>query len=109
MNVKDKEVIKILKKIDSYELEDAMEIKEQEAGQTDMEALIEELEWLMYKFDNTGFAQNETLREAREIVRKRNYVWKDTGKPVYKESDVRIARDTINEYNRLKRLHNKLH
>lgn len=99
MKIKDKDVIRMIKRVRSYELEELIEIYPQEEceGYDDYDVLFEQLEFLMSKYSRSGNNQRDELDRAREIIKEGT-----EGFEVFE------AWEVVNEYNRLKRLYNKL-
>lgn len=115
MNITDSEVLKELKRVRSWELqEDIAEYPENERdGRSDMKFLADECSYILSKFQEDGYSLCEDLQEAREILRETKNgkvipLWKSTLKPVYDKHRIQQCRDTINEYNRLKSLMKRL-
>ena len=120
MKISDKEVLKQLKIVRSSDLEDSIKtLQEDEVeGRTDMQVLKDELEYLLSLYDEGGTLHSEDLEQAREFMRetKNGKVMPcyNTFPPTPKytvtrlELEVERARNTINEYNRLKSLEKRL-
>lgn len=114
MKITDKNVLKIIKKVRSWELEQRIEDYPQDEvdGRSDMEMLKNELDWLIDNFEDEGCIIHEALVEAKRII----YETRNgciplnpyTLKPKYKDYDIKQAHDDVNEYNRLKRLWRKI-
>ena len=115
MTITDSKVKGILKKLRSYELEDRLSDypEEERDGRSDMSMLRDELDWYIDNLEDDGCSSHEELELAREILNKTKYgkvipLNRYTLKPVWKPSDIQEAKNTINEYNRLKRLQKRL-
>lgn len=117
MKLTDKNVIRMLKKVRSYQLEESVEQypDNERDGRTDMEFFADELSYHVSCYCEDGHVWKEDLDEARAKLRETKNgkvipLNKRTLKPLYGyyPSDIQIARDTINEFNRLVRLLKKL-
>lgn len=115
MNITDPEALKELKRVRSWNLqEDVAEYPENEReGRSDMQFLTDECSYILSNFQEDGHALCEDLQEAREILRKTKNgkqvpLWQSTLKPVWDKHRIESARDTVNEYNRLKSLMKRL-
>ena len=114
MKITNNEVIKILKKVKSYELEQRLEDypEDEVDGRSDMEMLKNELDWLIDNFEDEGCIIHEALMEAKQIIRETKNgcipLNPYTLKPKYKDYIIKQAHDDVNEYNRLKRLWKKI-
>ena len=115
MVFKDPEVIKMMNKVRSSELEYYIETypEDERLGRDDMEILMSELDYLIEMFETDGCCTHEDLTDARRILRETDYgkiipLDQHTLKPVYPAYKVQEAKDLVNEYGRLKRLQQKL-
>jgi len=117
MKITDERVIKMLKGVRSYYLEESVaEYPENERdGRTDLEFFADELSYHVSCYMEDGHVWKEDLDESRRKLRETKNgkvipLSKRTLTPLegYYPSDIQIARDTINEFNRLLRLLKKL-
>lgn len=115
MKITDAEVLKELKKVRSFDLEESlMTYPDNERDErSDMQMLADECSWILSNYSEDGHVLHEDLMEAREIMRKTKrgtvtLVYMDSLKPVYSTSRIECARDTINEYRRLQNLMKRL-
>ena len=113
MKLTDEKAIKALKKVRVYELEEMIdEYPTNEVdGRTDWEMIANEAGWLLDSYESYDCCRYEDLQEAKQILSQTRY-----GKVPYlnywgrcwTEREIEIAKDTVNEYNRLKRFVAKL-
>ena len=114
MTFTDKEAIKTLEKVNSWELKERVGCypEEERDGRSDLEILKNELDWLLYCMEEPGCALSEELEAAREIARRTRKgcipLNPSTLRPLYKAHEIEWARRHVNEYNRLKRLQKKM-
>ena len=120
MAITDKEVLKQLRIANFYELtESVMSFPEDERdGKSDMDILKNEASYFLSMFTEGGTVFSDDLEQAREFIRETKngkvIPCYNTIPPVPKYSSTRLqieldkARNTINEYNRLKRLNERL-
>lgn len=115
MKITDQEVLKMLKKVRCADLEnDVFDYPDDERdGRSDKQFFADELSYIISCYEETGHTLCEDLEESREILRvtkngKVIPLWQSTLKPMYSNSRIQIARNVINEYNRLKRLSKRL-
>lgn len=117
MKITDKEVLKQLKIVRCSELEvNIINTSEDEVeGRSDMRILKDELEYLLSLYDEGGTCHSEDLEQAREYIKetKNGKQFKlDANDPVrsIKRAQIRFkqAKNTVNEYNRLKSLEKRL-
>ena len=123
-NIKEKEVyimvftdvkaIKMLRKINFEELEEMIETytKDENEELEDLQILVDEAGYLLSMFDEDTVYYDD-LKEARRIMSetkngKCNKILMPGFRLKYSEWDIRRSRNTINQYNRLKRLVMKL-
>lgn len=119
MIITDKEVLQILKKLNVYEVEESlMSYPEDERdGRSDVEMLLNEAEYFLELYSDDGSAHYDDLKDARRLLRET-----EQGKRIpidiyngfkpkqgYYPSDIERAKRIVDEYNRLKRLVNKLY
>lgn len=118
MIITDKEVLKMLKKLDSYEVEQSLLSypDDERDGRLDKEMLLNEAEYFFELYSDDGSQHYYDLKDARLLLRETNH-----GKRIpidiyngfrpkqgYYPSDIDHAKRIVNEYNRLKRLVEKL-
>lgn len=115
MRLTDPEAIKALRKANLCELEDMIsDYPEDEVdGRTDWEMIANEAGWLLDSCISDGCARHDDILECRRILRKTDYgksllLNARTLRPIYDSETIRIAKNTINEYNRLVRFVAKL-
>lgn len=117
MKITDKEVLKQLRIVRCCDLEaNIINTSEDEIeGRSDMQILKDELEYLLSLYDEGGTCHSEDLEQAKEFIRetKNGKQFKlDINDPVrsIKRAQIRFeqAKNTVNEYNRLKRLEKRL-
>jgi len=115
MKLTDEKTIKMLNKVRSYELEDMLETypEDERIGRTDEEMLLNELSHLLETYEDDGYTAHEDFLRAKRILRETKHgkvmpYYMPACKPKYKAWEVEEAKDMVNEYNRLKRLYNKL-
>lgn len=117
MEIKDKEALRQLKIVKSYELEDMVVNypEDEREGQTDLQILYGEVDYLLDKYESDETVQNAELKEARRILRQiRNGTPCEfnfrTGQltPIYSNVRIQEARDRVNEYNRIVNLRKRL-
>lgn len=115
MNITDAGVLKELKRVRSFDLEDDIrDYPENERdGRNDWQVLADETSWILSNYEEDGHVLYDTLENAKEILRETKNgkcipVWASTLKPKYRESDIRMARDIINEYKRLISLYKRI-
>ena len=111
MKITDPEVKRLLKRANSVDLDERVySFPEEERGiQTDMDIFIDELAYLIDLYDSDGTIFSEDLETARGIMKATDNgkvmpLYPDSLLPRYRKYEVDNARDTINEYRRLKRL-----
>lgn len=115
MKLTDEKTIKMLNKVRSSELEEMLETypEDERSGRTDEEMLLNELSHLLETYEDDGYTAHEDFLRAKRILSETKYgkvmpMYMPAFKPKYKEWEVQDAKDMVNEYNRLKRLYNKL-
>ena len=115
MKITDKDAVKELNRARSGELWDSLDSypEDERDGRSDMQMVADECSYILSNFQEDGHVLCEDLQEAREILRKTKNgrvipLWQSTLKPVYDKHRIQRARDTINEYNRLKSLMKRL-
>ena len=115
MNITDKEVLKQLKIVRSYELEESVRSypEDERDGRSDMQILADEVSWRVSLYTEGGTSVGEDYEESREILRETNYGKRIllnpyTLKPKYSPSRIQSAKDSVNEYRRLCSLMDRL-
>lgn len=117
MKLTDETAIKLLKKVDAPCLEERIESypDDEREGRSDMQMLADELSYYYSLFMDDDCIWYEDLKDARAKLRKTNNGKRipldpSTFKPKYGywPSDIRDARNLVNEVARVKRLGKKL-
>lgn len=115
MTITDKRALKIVKSIKCYEAKESIESypEEERDGKTDLDIVLDELEYFVYMFEEVDGTYKEDLDESREILRKTQNgktipISLTTFKPIYSEWRIKSAKNTVSEYRQLKRLVSKL-
>lgn len=112
MKITDKEALKEIKTANSGLLwETVDEYPENERdGRSDLQFLADEVSYIVSCYSEDGHVFAEDLQQAQETVRETRggrmpwYCRADGTpyRPKYRQSDIEIAKSTINEYKRLK-------
>lgn len=115
MKITDEQVLKELKRVRSFELDESVENypDDERDGRTDEQVVADELSYILSNFNEDGHVLCEALTEARHILRETKNgkvipLWQSTLKPVYSKSRIESCRDCINEYNRLRNFMKRL-
>ena len=114
MRIKSEMAINALEKANIQQVAKRVdELPESEVnGRTDWQVLADEASWTLYCYNDPYSALGEGYREAKKILREtkggRNTLFMSTGSPLYKISDIKEAKDTINEYRRTVRFLERL-
>jgi len=118
MTLTSKTAVKVWKSIKCAECKESIETfpEAERDGKTDEEIVKGEIEYFIELFEEEGTTLNGDLEEARVIIRetkngKANKAVILPGgriKPKWSEWDIQRARNTVGEYNQLKRLAAKL-
>ena len=115
MNITDKEVLKEIKRVKSWDLqEDVFEYPENEReGRSDMQFLADECSYILSCYSEGGHVFCDTLEDAKELLKitkngKVIPLWQHSLKPMYQPRQIEMARDVINEHRRLKSLMKRL-
>lgn len=117
MELTNKEAIKMLKKARLYELEEIIDNypEDERDGRDDWQMLADEAGYYYSCYLEDGHCFRDDLQDAREKLRETKY-----GKVIpldpytlrprrgYYPSDIQIAKDCVNEFNRLERLVKRL-
>lgn len=113
MKLTDEKAINALKKVRVYELEEMIdEYPTNEVdGRTDWEMIANEAGWLLHSLESDGYCRYEELEEQKQMLRMTNY-GKNPYCPYYgralSDVEIQLAKNAVNEYNRLKRFVAKL-
>ena len=109
MNITDKNVLKELKRVKSFDLEESILTypDNERDGRTDIQVLADECSYILSNYNEDGHVYNDELVKSKEIIKetkngKEMPLWASTLKPVYRQTDIQNARDLINEHKRLK-------
>lgn len=109
MIIADKRVLRELKRVKSFELEESLLTYPEceRDGKSDMQMLADECSYVLSNFEEEGHVLFDDLERAKEIIKetkngKEMPLWASTLRPKYRPSDIQCARDTINEHRRLK-------
>ena len=114
MKITDKNVKKWIKAIGSEQLYEMVEgYPENELdGRSEIQLFTDELSYAISNYEEDGHVWHDDLEESREILRatKNGKVIPYTYdfRPVYRKSDIENARNTVNEYRRMKYRYQKL-
>lgn len=115
MKITDTEVLKELKRVKSFDLDEDLETypEDERDGRTDLQMLADEVSYILSCYQEDGHVLCESLEESKEILRRTKNgkvipLWKSTLKPVYRESQIQMSRDIINEHRRLQNLYKRL-
>lgn len=107
MNITDKNVLKELKRVKSYELEESLATypDDERDGRTDVQMLADECSYILSNFSEDGHVLCDELERAKEIIKEtkngKQIPLRMDLKPIYRPSDIQNARDIINEHRRL--------
>ena len=111
MKITDEYVIKELKRVRSFDLEESIETypEDERDDRSDLQVLADETSWLLSNYEEDGHVLCDSLEESKEILRETKNgkvisLWSSTLKPKWRESDIQMSRDIINEHRRLKNL-----
>ena len=117
MKLTDEKAIKMLKKARLYELEEMIDNypENERDGRNDWQMLADEAGYYYSCYLEDGHCFKDDLADAREKLRETKNgkvipIDKKTFRPLhgYWPSDLQIARDAVNEFNRLKRFVERL-
>ena len=121
MELKNKELVKMIEKARLYELEERiMSIEDdsdmKQEGMTETEYILREAEWLVEDFEDDGCLIHDDLVDARRLLRETR-----NGKCIpidisrgfrpkrgYEKYNIDRAKNLVNEYNRTKRFVERL-
>ena len=117
MEIKDKEVLKLLNRVNCYDLRNGIELfpEEERDGKSDMEIFLEELDYLLELFEEDSTLRDDLI-EARDFIKKTKngkvILLNGDLSPVYTPSGfdlvLKRSRDIVNEYNRVMKLAKEL-
>ena len=109
MTITDVEVLKEIKRVRSFDLEESIATypEDERDGRSDIQFLADEASYILSCYEEDGHTFHEDLQESRTILRRTKNgkvipLWASTLKPVYDKHRIQSARDIINEYTRLK-------
>ena len=115
MKITDKEVLKMLKNVRSYELTEAMETypEDEVRGLSEKQILADELGYLLELWEEDGTLTRGDYLQARKVLKETNRgkiipLLLPSFKPKYTAWQIECAKNTVNEYRRLKALMKKL-
>lgn len=115
MIITDKRALSIFKRLECYEVKESIETypEEERDGKTDLEIILNEIDYFIYMFEEVDGALSGDLEEARKILRKTSNgktipLDPRSLKPIYPEWRIKSAKHTVKEYKQLKRLALKL-
>lgn len=111
MELTDKIALGLLEKANSADLDFRIYdmTEEDRDGRTDIEVLSDEVDWMLYLYDEADGEYNYDLKEARSLIRKTNDgktipISSETFRPLpgYTPQDIENARQIIAEVKRLR-------
>lgn len=120
MKITDKEVIRQLKIVRCGELEENLETypEDELEGRSEMQMLADEASYLISMYEEEGTGHNDDLVNARHFMKEtkngtqipfyNTFPPQPKYTPVRLEINLKNARNTINEYNRLRSLMERL-
>lgn len=115
MKITDKEVLKELKTVRCFDLEESLRTypDDEVEGRSEMQMLADECSYILGNYAEYGHVFHEDLEWARMVLRVTNNgkhipLWTSTLQPKYRPSDIQNARNVINEHKRLKNLMKRL-
>ena len=115
MKITNKDVKKWLKAIRSEQLYEMVENYPEDEldGRSEIQLFADELSYAISCYEEDGHVWRDDLEDAREILQVTKYgksipINMRTFKPVYRPSEIQIAKDTVNEYRRMKYRYQKL-
>lgn len=115
MTITDKEVLKELDRVRSYDLREDLNTypEDERDGRSDMQMLADEVSYILSCYSEEGHCLGDGLRESKEILRETKNgkvipLWKETLTPMYRESQIQMSRKIINEHRRLQNLYKRL-
>lgn len=115
MKITDKYVIKELNRVRSFDLEESIETypEDERDDRSDLQVLADETSWLLSNYEEDGHVLCDLLEESKEILRETKNgkvipLWASTLQPKWRQRDIQMSRDIINEHRRLKNLMKRL-
>lgn len=115
MNITDKEVLRQLKIVRCYELEESVRDypEDERDGRSDMQFLADEVSYRLSLYTEGGTCTGDDYEEAKRILRetengKVTPLNRYTLKPKYSPHQIQNAKDSVNEYRRLRSLMDRL-
>lgn len=109
MKITDEAILKELKRVRSYELNESVESypDDERDGRTDEQVVADELSYILSGFNEEGNALYDDLTESRRILRETKNgkvmpLYQSTLTPLYSKSRIQSCKACVNEYNRLK-------
>lgn len=111
MTITDKTALDLLKKADSEELSEKVTSYPDDEidGKTDVDIVIDEIEYLIWMYEEDDTIQYQNLQLSKQILRdtddgKVMPLHIDTLLPKYSSSEINDSKTTVAEYNRLKKI-----
>lgn len=108
MIITDKEVLKEIKRVRSGVLWESINAypDDERDGRSDMEFFADEVSYMISCIHENGHSWCDDAEWAREVLRETKNgkvmpLWPESLQPIYRQSDIQIARDIINENRRL--------
>ena len=115
MIITDKNIKKWLKAIGSEQLYEMVETYPENEldGRSEIQLFADELSYAISCYEEDGHVWRDDLEECKEVLRRTKNgkvipVNIQTLKPVYRPSDIEIAKSVVNEYRRMKYRYQKL-
>lgn len=117
MTIKDKNVKRWLKMLNSPDIDEHIEYMDEADvdGRTDIQLFADELSWCISNYNEDGHCWHDGLDQAKELLRETKNGTQipldpRTLKPKYGYSqwDIQAAKNTVNEYKRMVSRYNKL-
>lgn len=118
MRLKDNEVVKLLKQVNSWELKNSIETWDTEealaSGKSDMQIFMDELEYCIEMYEDGGTTWHYDLESAKEFLKETRggRIPMDGLKPRYTMQALEVKKKSasaiVNEYKRLKKMQAKL-
>ncbi len=115
MTITDKEVLKELDRVRSYDLREDLNTypEDERDGRSDMQMLADEVSYILSCYMEDGNFLGDSLRESKEILKETKNgkvipLWKTTLTPIYRQDQIQMSRNIINEHRRLQNLYKRL-
>ena len=115
MNITDKEVLRQLKIVRCYELEESIRDypEDERDGRSDMQFLADEVSYRLSLYTEGGTCTGDDYEEAKRILRETENgkvmpLNRHTLRPKYSPHQIQNAKDSVNEYRRLRSLMDRL-